>query len=57
MRLKPPAHWVNHDFDITTALPAVNALFDIAAARPGILGLRDVGLPYAPAGLWPPSPA
>jgi hypothetical protein len=35
-----------------TALPAVNALLDIKAARPGILGLRDVGLPYAPAGVW-----
>lgn len=52
MRIKPPEHWVNHDWDITTALPAVNALFDIKAARPGILGLREAGLPYAPAGLW-----
>jgi len=53
MRIKPPAHWGNHDWDTTTALPAVNALFDIRRARPGVLGLRDVGLPYAPAGLWP----
>ncbi|MDE2405081.1 MAG: hypothetical protein KGM17_10485 [Sphingomonadales bacterium] len=53
MRIKPPAHWANHDWDTTTALPAVNALFDIRRARPGVLGLRDVGLPYAPAGLWP----
>jgi hypothetical protein len=52
MRIKPPAHWGNHDWDTTTALPAVNALFDIKKARPGILGLRDVGLPHAPAGVW-----
>ena len=35
-----------------TALPAVSALFDIRNARPGVLGLRDVGLPHAPAGVW-----
>ena len=35
-----------------TALPAVNALFQIKEARPGVLGLLDVGLPHAPAGLW-----
>jgi len=35
-----------------TALPAVSALFDIKAARPGVLGIRDVGLPHAPAGVW-----
>jgi hypothetical protein len=52
MRIKPPEHWGNHDWDTTTALPAVNALFDIKKARPGILGLRDVGLPHAPAGVW-----
>jgi hypothetical protein len=51
-RMTPPAHWTNHDWDTTTALPAVNALFDIKAARPGILGLRDVGLPHAPMGVW-----
>jgi hypothetical protein len=51
-RMTPPPHWTNHDWDTTTALPAVNALLDIKAARPGILGLRDVGLPYAPMGLW-----
>lgn len=52
MRITPPAHWGNHDWDTMTALPAVNALFQIKAARPGILGLRDVGLPHAPVGEW-----
>ena len=33
-------------------MPTVNALFQIKAARPGVLTLHDVGLPYAPAGLW-----
>ena len=36
----------------TTALPAVSAIPDIKKARAGILGLVDVGLPRAPAGLW-----
>lgn len=52
IRFLPPAHWKNHDWDTMTALPAVNALFDIKAARPGVVGLRDVGLPHAPAGVW-----
>jgi hypothetical protein len=54
MRLcySPPPHWINHDWDIMTALPAVSAAFDIKAARPGVLGLRDVGLPHAPVGAW-----
>lgn len=52
IRFTPPEHWGNHDWDTMTALPAVSAIFDIKAARPGILGLRDVGLPYAPAGIW-----
>lgn len=52
IRFTPPAHWVNHDWDIMTALPAVSAIFDIKHARPGVLGLRDVGLPHAPAGVW-----
>jgi hypothetical protein len=52
IRFTPPAHWKNHEWDTMTALPAVNALLDIKAARPGVLGLRDVGLPYAPAGVW-----
>jgi hypothetical protein len=52
IRFTRPGHWGNHDWDTMTALPAVNALLDIKAARPGILGLRDVGLPYAPAGVW-----
>jgi hypothetical protein len=53
IRFTPPAHWKNHDWDTMTALPAVSALFDIKAARPGVLGLRDAGLPHAPAGVWP----
>lgn len=52
IRYTPPAHWQNHDWDTMTALPAVSALFDIKGARPGVLGLRDVGLPIAPAGVW-----
>ena len=52
IRITAPPHWGNHDWDVLTALPAVNALFEIRAARPGVLGLRDVGLPYAPAGAW-----
>jgi hypothetical protein len=52
IRFTPPEHWGNHDWDTMTALPAVSAVFDVKAARPGVLGLRDVGLPYAPAGVW-----
>lgn len=52
MRIIPPDHWGNHNWDTMTALPAVNALFQIREARPGVLGLLDVGLPHAPAGLW-----
>jgi hypothetical protein len=52
IRFTPPEHWGNHDWDTMTALPAVSAIFDIKAARPGVLGLRDMGLPYAPAGVW-----
>jgi hypothetical protein len=52
-RYTPPARgWTNHDWDIMTALPAVSAAIGIKAARPGVLGLRDVGLPYAPVGAW-----
>jgi hypothetical protein len=52
-RLTPPARgWKNHDWDIMTALPAVSAALDIKQARAGVLGLRDVGLPYAPVGAW-----
>lgn len=53
IRFLPPDHWGNHEWDITTALPAVSAIEDVVAARPGILGLRDAGLPRAPAGFWP----
>lgn len=52
MRFTPPESWANHDWDTLTALPAVSAIPDIKAARAGILGLRDVGLPRAPVGLW-----
>jgi hypothetical protein len=52
IRFKAPAHWTNSDWDSLTAMPTVNAILDIKAARPGVLTLHDVGLPYAPAGLW-----
>lgn len=52
IRFTPPEHWKNHDWDTMTALPAVSAAFDVKAARPGVLGLKDVGLPTAPAGVW-----
>jgi hypothetical protein len=52
IRFTPPPSWTSHDWDTMTAMPAVNQVFEVAAARPGILGLRDVGLPYAPAGVW-----
>ena len=52
IRFTPPGHWKNHDWDTMTALPAVSAAFDVKAARAGVLGLRDVGLPYAPVGAW-----
>ena len=55
LRFIPPSSWGNHEWDTMTALPAVNAIFDVASARPGILTLKDVGLPSAPAGLWPSS--
>jgi hypothetical protein len=52
IRFIAPKHWGNHEWDTMTALPAVNAAVDIKAAPPGILGLRQAGLPFAPAGLW-----
>lgn len=52
IRITPPEHWRNHEWDTMTALPAVSAALDIKAAPPGILGLRDVGLPHAPMGHW-----
>jgi hypothetical protein len=52
IRFTPPEGWSNHDWDVMTALPATSAIFDIKKARPGILGLRDVGLPHAPMGVW-----
>ena len=53
IRFVPPESWGNHDWDTMTAMPAVNAAFDMKAARPGVLTLKDVGLPGAPAGVWP----
>ena len=52
IRFTAPEHWENRDWDTLTALPAVSAAFDIKQARAGVLGLRDVGLPYAPMGVW-----
>ena len=52
VRYTPPPHWKNHDWDTMTAMPAVNALLQIRDAKPGVLGLHDIGLPYAPVGVW-----
>lgn len=52
MRFIPPESWGNHEWDTMTAMPAVNVLGTVKAARSGILGLADVGLAVAPAGLW-----
>jgi hypothetical protein len=52
IRFIPPEHWGNHEWDTMTAMPAVNAALNVAAAPAGILGLGDVGLPCAPAGVW-----
>lgn len=52
IRFTPAEHWGHNDWDTMTAMPPVNAVFDIKAARPGILGLKDVGLTCAPAGIW-----
>lgn len=52
IRFVPPESWGNHEWDTMTAMPPVNAIANVYAARPGILGLMDVGLPCAPAGLW-----
>ncbi|MEO6092039.1 MAG: hypothetical protein ABIT04_08280 [Novosphingobium sp.] len=52
IRFTPPEHWKNHDWDTMTALPAVSAACDIKQARAGVLGLKDVGLPVAPMGVW-----
>lgn len=46
-------YWGPEESLISTALPAVNTIFNVKAAAPGILSIRDVGLPVAPAGLWP----
>lgn len=52
IRVTPPKHWSNLEHASATAMPAVNSAFQVNAARPGILGLGDVRLPHAPAGLW-----
>lgn len=52
VRFVPPASWVGPDWSTITALPAVSIVPAVYAARPGFLSLRDIGLPYAPAGLW-----
>jgi hypothetical protein len=52
IRFIPPKHWVHHDWDTMTAMPAVNAVFGVNAAPPGILTLKDAGLTCAPAGIW-----
>lgn len=52
IRFVPPAHWGNADWDIMTAMPAVNAVHDVKGAPAGILTLKDAGLVCAPAGLW-----
>lgn len=46
------ANWENGDSSITTALPVVSALHALKAAPAGVLGLRDLGLPHAPVGVW-----
>lgn len=40
------------DSNWVTAMPTVNALFQLKAARPGVVTLHDMGLPFAPAGVW-----
>lgn len=52
IRFIPPDTWGNHEWDTMTAMPAVSAVLDVAAAPAGILGLKDVGLVTAPAGIW-----
>jgi hypothetical protein len=52
IRLETPAYWTHAEHMLTTAMPMVNQIIDVLAAKPGILGIRDVGLPHAPAGLW-----
>jgi 2,4-diaminopentanoate dehydrogenase len=52
LRMTPPEHWTNNDWESMTALPAVSAVPSIKAARPGVLTLADIGLICAPAGAW-----
>lgn len=52
IRFTAPKHWGNHEWDTMTALPPVNAIHQVRLAGPGVLGVRDVGLPFAPVGLW-----
>lgn len=52
IRMTPPPHWTNNDWESMTALPAVSAAFNVKAARAGVLDLADAGLVCAPAGVW-----
>lgn len=52
IKFQPPAYWDKSDWEIITAMPAVNAIFNVKAAPPGIVSLRDLGLNCAPAGIW-----
>lgn len=52
IRFKAPPVWTNADWDSLTSSPTVNAVFQIKAARPGVLTLHDIGLPFAPVGVW-----
>ena len=46
-------YWGANETLISTALPAVNAIFNVNAAASGILTLPDVGIVTAPAGILP----
>ncbi len=52
IRFVKPDYWGPGEWEILTALPAVNAAFAIQAAPPGIVTLRHAGLLTAPAGVW-----
>ncbi len=52
VRFISPAYWGPNETLITTAMPAVNAIFDVKAAAPGILSLQGAGLAAAPTGRW-----
>ena len=52
IRFEPPASWEHGDWEILTALPAVNSAFNVRNAPAGIVSLHGLGLVTAPAGLW-----